>query len=121
MSKQKVKDIGLGFPPPERVCEDRNCPYHGHLKVRGILLEGVLVSKKMDKAGVILREYLHYDKKYQRYERRRSKVSVYIPPCMDVKEGDIVIAAETRPISKTIAFVLVYNKSNPPKKKEGGE
>lgn len=113
--KGKVRDIGLDFPPPERECNDKNCPYHGHLKVRGLLLEGILVSKKMEKAGVMLREYLHYNKKYQRYEKRRSRISVYIPPCIDVKEGDIIVVAETKPISKTISFVVVYNKSNPPK------
>jgi len=102
---------GLGFPPPKASCKDNNCPYHGHIKVRGILLEGTLVSTKMQKAGVLLREYLHYDKKYQRYERRRSKITVYIPPCMEVREGDQVVVGETRPISKTISFVVVYNKS----------
>jgi small subunit ribosomal protein S17 len=111
MRKVGVRDIGLGFPLPSKVCDDVNCPYHGHIKVRGVLLEGVLVSRKMDKAGVLLREYIYYDKKYQRYERRRSKVSVYIPPCIDVREGDLVVAAEARPISKTISFVVVYNKS----------
>lgn len=111
MSKSKVRDVGLGFPIPEKTCDDINCPYHGHLKVRGILLEGTLISKKMDKAGVVLREFLQYDKKYRRYERRRSKISVHIPPCIDVKEGDIVVIGETRPISKTLSFVVVYNKS----------
>ncbi len=114
---KKIKNIGLNFPSPDRECNDENCPYHGHLKIRGILLEGVLISKKMEKAGVMLREYLHYNKKYQRYEKRHSKISVYIPPCIDVKEGDTIIAAETRPISKTTSFVVVYNKSNPPKRK----
>ena len=116
---KKTKNIGLNFPPPNRVCNDRNCPYHGHLKIRGILLEGTLISKKMEKAGVMLREYLYYNKKYQRYEKRHSKITVYIPPCIDVNEGDIIIAAETRPISKSISFVVVYNKSNPPKKVMG--
>ncbi|MEM4115476.1 MAG: 30S ribosomal protein S17, partial [Saccharolobus sp.] len=25
---------------PEKVCNDYNCPFHGTLKVRGIVLEG---------------------------------------------------------------------------------
>jgi small subunit ribosomal protein S17 len=108
----RIRDPGLGYPLPTKVCNDRDCPYHGNIKVRGILLEGVLVSKKMDKAGVVMREYLHYDKKYKRYERRRSKLSVHIPPCIDVREGDVVVIGETRPISKTISFVVVYNKSS---------
>ena len=110
-SKAKVRDPGLGFPPPKKTCNDRNCPYHGHLKVRGILLEGVVVSTKMTKAAVLQREYLHYVKKYRRYERRRSRITVYVPPCIEVKEGDLVVAGECRPISKTISFVVVYNKS----------
>ncbi len=109
--KVKTRDIGLGFPLPKKVCNDKNCPYHGNIRVRGILLEGVIVSKKMDKTGVLLREYLHYDKKYRRYERRRSKISVHIPPCIPVEEGDVVIVGETRPISKTVSFVVVYNKT----------
>ena len=109
--RSKVRDPGLGFPLPDKECNDINCPYHGTLKIRGILIEGKIVSRKMTKAGVLLREYLHYVKKYRRYERRRSKISVYIPPCIDVEEGDIVVAGECRPISKTISFVVVYNKS----------
>lgn len=113
MNKEKVKtrDIGLGFPLPKRVCDDKNCPYHGNIRIRGMLLEGIIISKKMDKTGVFLREYLYYDKKYKRYERRRSKISVHIPPCIPVEEGDTVVVGETRPIGKTISFVVVYNKS----------
>ncbi len=107
----KVRDPGLGFPLPKKTCNDPNCPYHGTLKVRGILLEGRVVSAKMNKAAVIMREYLHYVKKYRRYERRRSRITVYVPPCIDVFEGDEVVAGECRPISKTISFVVVYNKS----------
>ena len=111
MNKVKARDLGLGFSPPKKSCNDPNCPYHGNLKIRGMMIEGKIVSRKMNKAGVLLREYLHYDKKYKRYERRRSKITVYIPPCIDVEEGDDVVAAECRPISKTISFVVVYNKT----------
>ncbi len=112
MSRRKeVRDPGLGYPLPKKTCDDPNCPYHGSLKIRGILLEGKIVSTKMDKAAVLLREYLHYVKKYRRYERRRSRITVYVPPCIDVFEGDEVVVGECRPISKTISFVVVYNKT----------
>jgi len=29
------------------------------------------------------------------------------PPCLDVKEGEVVKVAECRPISKTVSFVVV--------------
>lgn len=111
IKKGKARDIGLALPLPKKICGDKNCPYHGDIRVRGILLEGVIISKKMDKTGVLMREYLLYNKKYKRYERRRSKISVHIPPCIPVDEGDIVVVGETRPISKTVAHVVVYNKS----------
>ena len=110
MSKKKVKDIGLDVPLPSKTCNDVNCPFHGSLRVRGILIEGKIVSFKMDKTAVLEREYLNYVKKYKRYERRRSKISVHVPPCLDVKEGDLVIAGECRPISKTVSFVVIAKK-----------
>ncbi|HEW89805.1 MAG TPA: 30S ribosomal protein S17, partial [Candidatus Bathyarchaeota archaeon] len=36
-------------PPEGPPCDDENCPFHGKLRIRGKLLEGVVVSDKMDK------------------------------------------------------------------------
>ncbi len=103
-----ARNIGLpGVEPPERECNDPNCPFHGTLSVRGIVLEGVVVSDKMAKTVVVEREYLHYVRKFRRYERRRSKIHAHNPPCINAKKGDKVLIAETRPISKTVSFVVV--------------
>ncbi|MCD6114219.1 MAG: 30S ribosomal protein S17 [Thermoprotei archaeon] len=103
-----ARNIGLpGVEPPEKECDDPNCPFHGTLSVRGIVLEGVVVSDKMDKTVVVEREYLHYVRKFRRYERRRSKIHAHNPPCINAKKGDRVLIAETRPISKTVSFVVV--------------
>jgi len=103
-----VKNIGIeGIKPPEKVCDDENCPFHGTLRVRGIILEGKLIKFKAQKTGVVEREYLFYNTKYKRYERRRSRIHVHIPPCLDVKEGDNVIIAECRPIAKSVSFVVI--------------
>jgi len=103
-----ARNIGLpGVEPPEKECDDPNCPFHGTLSVRGIVLEGVVVSDKMDKTVVVEREYLHYVRKFRRYERRRSKIHAHNPPCINAKKGDKVLIAETRPISKTVSFVVV--------------
>ncbi|RLG60659.1 30S ribosomal protein S17 [Candidatus Geothermarchaeota archaeon] len=110
MSRKRVKNIGLDVPTPSRICNDKNCPFHGNLRVRGILIEGRIVSFKMDKTAVLEREYFHYVRKYKRYERRRSRISVHVPPCLDIREGDIVIAGECRPISKTVSFVVLARK-----------
>ncbi len=104
----KVRNIGIpGLAPPEKTCNDPKCPWHGHLKVRGAILRGIVVKKKMQRAVVVRHEYLHYVSKYMRYERRRKNIHARLPPCIDVNEGDEVIIAETRPLAKTISFVVV--------------
>jgi small subunit ribosomal protein S17 len=99
--------MSLTFKKPKKTCDDINCPFHGELSVRGRVLEGIVVSAKMDKTVVVERNYLSYIRKFRRYERRHSRISSHNPPCLDVKEGDRVIIAESRPISKTVGFVVV--------------
>jgi small subunit ribosomal protein S17 len=48
--------------------------------------------------------------KFNRGERRRSRVSAHIPPCIEVKDGDSVMLGECRPLSKTMSFVVVEAK-----------
>lgn len=92
---------------PKKTCDDRNCPFHGRLSIRRRVLDGVVISTKMDKTAVVRRDYLHYVPKLRRYERRRSHIPAHNPPCINVKEGDLVKIAECRPISKTVSFVVV--------------
>jgi small subunit ribosomal protein S17 len=97
----------LSLKKPRRTCTDPICPFHGTLPVRGRLLEGTVVSAKMDKTVIIRRNYLHYIRKYRRYERRHNHIPAHNPPCIDAGEGDRVKIAECRPISKTVSFVIV--------------
>jgi small subunit ribosomal protein S17 len=99
--------MSLAFKKPKKTCEDRNCPFHGSLPVRGRILEGLVVSAKMDKTVIVERDYLHYISKVLRYERRHSRIPSHNPPCIDVKEGDRVRIGECRPLSKTVSFVVV--------------
>ncbi|MDI6846548.1 MAG: 30S ribosomal protein S17 [Candidatus Bathyarchaeia archaeon] len=99
--------MSLTFKKPKKTCNDRNCPFHGDLPVRGRVLEGAVVSAKMDKTVIVKRDYLYYVPKFMRYERRRSRIPSHNPPCINAKEGDRVRIAECRPISKTVAFVVV--------------
>jgi small subunit ribosomal protein S17 len=99
--------MSLTFKKPKKTCEDTNCPFHGELPIRGRVFEGVVVSAKMDKTVVVERDYLSYISKFMRYERRRSRIPSHNPPCIDAKEGDHVTIAESRPISKTVSFVVV--------------
>ncbi len=99
--------MSLTFKKPKKSCTDRNCPFHGELPIRGRVLEGSVVSAKMDKTAIVKRDYLRYVSKFMRYERRHSRIPSHNPPCISAEEGDRVIIAECRPISKTVSFVIV--------------
>ncbi|BCU67558.1 30S ribosomal protein S17 [Sulfolobales archaeon HS-7] len=102
------KNVGIiGVKPPEKECKDEKCPYHGHLKVRGMVLEGTVYRYRANKVATIVKEYLKYNPKYKRYERRTSKIHAYVPQCIEIKEGDRVIIGESRPLAKSVAFVVV--------------
>ena len=73
-----MSSAGLSFAPPKRTCEDPRCPFHGHIKVRGKVLTGNVVSVSNKQTVVIQREFLHKVLKFNRYERRRSKVSLSV-------------------------------------------
>lgn len=96
-----------GVKPPERECDDKNCPYHGNLSVRGRIMKGTVISAKMQRTATVMYEYVVKDRKYSRYERRRSKIHVHNPPCINAKEGDKVVIYECRPLAKTVAHVIV--------------
>jgi small subunit ribosomal protein S17 len=102
------KDIGIkGVTPPKETCSDRNCPFHGTLPVRGKVLEGEVISDKMEKTVTIRFERLYRVKKYERFEKRNTKFKAHNPPCISAKIGDFVRVAECRPLSKTKRFVVV--------------
>ena len=106
------------FPKPERECNDPKCPFHGHLKVHGRIFEGYVVSDKMQRTVTVRIDYLWRDKKYKRYEKRSSKIKAHNPPCLDAKEGDIVKIMETRPLAKTVKFVVVQIVKRAERKRE---
>ncbi|RLF53021.1 MAG: 30S ribosomal protein S17 [Thermoplasmata archaeon] len=105
-----MRDIGIDVKPPEKECDDEKCPWHGHLKVRGVIIRGKVVSTAMQRTVVVERERLHYVPKYERYEKRTSRYKAHLPPCIEVKKGDEVIIMECRPLSKTKHFVVVSKK-----------
>jgi small subunit ribosomal protein S17 len=92
---------------PKKSCNDSNCPFHGSLRLRGRILEGVVTSAKMDKTVIVRRDFLKYMPKFKRYERRHSHIPAHNPPCIDASENSRVKIMECRPISKTVSFVVV--------------
>jgi len=102
-----VRDIGLDVKPPKTSCNDPVCPFHGSLGVRGRVFEGTVAASRSPKTVSVERAYLHFDGKYNRYERRRSRTLAHNPPCIAATAGDKVVFAECRPLSKEVTFVLV--------------
>jgi len=92
---------------PELECDEVDCPFHGTLAVRGRVLEGTVVSTRMQKSVVVQMTYTKFYNKYDRYARMRSRKTAQSTPCIPVKVGDTVRIAECRPLSKTKSFVVV--------------
>ena len=61
----------------------------------------------MRKTAVIEFERLHFLKKYERYEKRRTKLKVHNPECINAKYGDVVKVIECRPLSKTKNSIII--------------
>ncbi|KAK9269775.1 hypothetical protein L1049_001553 [Liquidambar formosana] len=102
------KSVGLGFKTPRDAIEgtyiDKKCPFTGNVSIRGRILTGNCHSAKMMRTIIVRRNYLHFVKKYQRYEKRHSNIPAHVSPCFRVKEGDHVIIGQCRPLSKTVRF-----------------
>ena len=107
MVKQKTRNIGIDAKAPKELCEDVKCPWHGTLSVRGRVLQGIVTSNKAPKTVIVRWDFHNYMPKYERFERKHSKVAAYCPKCIEVKKGDIVRIAECRPLSKTKRFVVI--------------
>jgi small subunit ribosomal protein S17 len=108
MSEKQHRDIGIpGIKPPERTCNDPLCPWHGILPVRGAIMQVTVEKVRMDKTAVVVHEYLHFVPKYMRYEKRRKKKHVRVPPCIEIRPGDKVVIGETRPLAKSVSFVIL--------------
>ena len=78
-----------------------------NISVRGKTFTGKVVSAKMHRTVVVEWERRVLIPKFERYEKRRSKVSAHNPDEINAQEGDIVKIRETRPLSKTKNFVVV--------------
>jgi small subunit ribosomal protein S17 len=99
--------IGIDVQEPKTKCEDTNCPFHGTLPVRGQIFEGLVTSDKAEKTITVERSFYKFIRKYERYEKRKSKIKAHLPDCIQLKVGDRVKIAECRPLSKKKHFVVV--------------
>jgi small subunit ribosomal protein S17 len=107
--KTDAKNIGIpNVTYPSETCSDANCPFHSrNVTVRGRLFEGKVMSAKPTNTVVVQWARRLYVPKYERFEKRWSKVNAHTPPCLHIKKDDTVTIAECRPISKTKKFVVI--------------
>jgi small subunit ribosomal protein S17 len=108
--KPASRDIGLDVKQPAGTCEDGHCPFHGQLPVRGTVIDGTVVSTKMQSTVIVQRNYMRYLPKFERYEKRTSKYLAHSPPCQQTKLGDKVSIMECRPLSKRVSYVVIENR-----------
>lgn len=106
-SRTREDATGMGFAMPAEACSDGNCPFHGKLTLHGRRLAGIVSSARMRRTANILIERMEHASKYERFERRRSRLKAHNPECLSAKEGDRVDVMECRPLSKTKHFVIV--------------
>ncbi len=93
--------------PQETTCTDRHCPFHHSMPLHGRTFSGKIIRMNLHKSAVIEWQRMYYLPKYERYEKRRSRLTVHKPDCVQINIGDQVTVMETRPISKTKNFVII--------------
>ena len=104
-----TRNIGIKVPEPGKNIEenDKKNPFNGTLSVRGKLFEGRVVKTKAKNTVVIQKESPMYFSKFKRYARSKNSIHAHVPSNLEINEGDIVIAAECRPLAKSVSFVVV--------------
>ncbi len=106
-----TRNIGLEVKEPERKCDEKNCPFCGNLAIRGRLFEGKVTGNKAKQTITLQKDAPVYYNKFKRYARGKSSIHAHVPSCIDVDLGDTVLAAECRPISKSVSYVVVEVRS----------
>merc|ERR1711998_824237 len=78
------KAVGLGIKTPRTAIDgtyvDKKCPWTGTVNIRGKLITGVIKTTKMKNTVIIRKDYLHYIKKYNRFEKRHKNTPVHVSP-----------------------------------------
>ncbi|MBR9690083.1 30S ribosomal protein S17 [Candidatus Woesearchaeota archaeon] len=106
-TKLTKKTIGVEVKQPENKCDDKNCPFHSNTSLRGRMFKGKIVGGPFHRTVTVEWGRRKYIPKYERYEKRRTRVKAHSTPCIEVKKGDNVAIMETRPLSKTKKFVII--------------
>lgn len=108
-----MRNTGLDIKAPKGDPKDgdNKNPFNGTLRIRGKLFEGTVVKASAKDTVVVEKESPVYFSKFKRYARSRSRIHAHVPSNISVSAGDIVLAAECRPLAKSVSFVVVEVRS----------
>jgi len=90
----------------EKQCQDSHCPKHHSLRTHGRTFRGTIIESKAAKTATVQWQRKYFLPKFERYERRFTRIHVHNPDCIDAKKGDIVEITSCRKLSKTKSFVI---------------
>jgi small subunit ribosomal protein S17 len=88
-------------------CADKQCPFHGHLNLRGRSFKGYVVSKFPRRVAIEF-ERIIFIQKFERHMKKKTKIHARLPDCMkqEIEVGDYIEVRECRPLSKIIHFCV---------------
>jgi small subunit ribosomal protein S17 len=77
------------------------------LRTHGRTFVGTVIKDVFHKTTTIEFPRQVYNSKYERFQKRRTRIKVHIPEEFKIKKGDVISVIETRPISKTKNFMIL--------------
>ena len=104
-----TRNIGISVKKSTKspINGEKNNPFNGSLSIRGKLFEGIVINTKAKHTVTIEKKSSINFSKFRRYGRSKNRIHAHVPSNLDIEEGDHVIAAECRPISKSVSFVII--------------
>lgn len=78
-----------------------------NIVTRGRIFTGTVIGTKASKTVRIEWPRRYFLPKYERYEKRRTRIQAHKPDTLQIEVGDKVRISECRPISKTKKFVVI--------------
>lgn len=88
-------------------CADKQCPFHGKLKLRGRSFKGSVITKQARRIAIEF-ERIILVRKYERHMKKKTKIHARLPDCLrnEINIGDYVEVRECRPLSKILHFCV---------------
>ena len=101
--KKQAAKTSEKAPPGASLGAPREAP----LAVKGRIMSVRVVSANMQQTAKVELDRKVFLPKYERYEKKRTRMLVHNPLSVNAQPGDMVKIRECRPISKTKHFVII--------------